>query len=194
MAVGAQRTGGDVRDILARGNRAVMAGRAGARDLRVINTTGGLECRSHVTTLAGIGCGDVCGVLASGTGAVVATEAITGDAIVTEVRRLPRRRRVATTAVRSGNDMPGRLAGGSGAVVARGAAAGHLRVINLGSRFPHSRCMTALAGVARQNMRGVLAGGAHAVVATRTTTGNTGVIKPSGLPRQRAMASLAAVR
>ncbi len=90
MTVVAIIAASDVRRVLPRCRDAVMAGAAGAQYLCVVDRDCGLECDSTVTVLANIGRLHVGRTLAGGGGAIVATDAVPGDASVIEHRREPR--------------------------------------------------------------------------------------------------------
>lgn len=71
------------------GNGSVVAREAGADHLCVIHLACGFKRRSHMATPTGIGGSDMRSVLASCVRTVVATEAVVGNTIMAEVRRLP---------------------------------------------------------------------------------------------------------
>lgn len=74
---------------LSGGNRAVMAGEAGAGDRAVVNLKGDPLVGVIVAALAGVGRFDVGGRLGRGLGAVMAGEAGSGDADMVKGRGFP---------------------------------------------------------------------------------------------------------
>ena len=74
----------DMRRVLADRRYAVMAGSAGAHDLRVIDRCRRLESRSVMAIFADVARLNVCRTLAGCGRAVMAADAVTGDAAVIE--------------------------------------------------------------------------------------------------------------
>ena len=132
---------------------AVVAARAGAGDLGVIDPARRSPGGRCVAALADIGGGQVRRALAGGGGAVVAARAGAGDIGVAEVGRGPGAGRVAVAALRGGGDVVGRLARRLGAVVAARAGAGDLGVIDPARRRPGGRCVAALADIGGGQVR-----------------------------------------
>ena len=95
----------------------------------------------------------------------MATGTVTGDADMSEGRRLPRSRGVAGIAFLRGGNMRGRLAGGAHAVVTAGTRLGDASVIKPGCR-PVQRGVARLTIKAGLHMARRLAGGGQIVVAT----------------------------
>ena len=86
MAILAVVAAADVCRILAGRNLAIMTGAAGTDDLRVVNGIDRVPDIGIVAVLAKVRRLDMRCTLAGGFDAVVATEAITGDADVVEIR------------------------------------------------------------------------------------------------------------
>ena len=114
---------------LAGGNVAVVAGDAGALHLCVIHCGGRIPCSSVVTVLAQIAGGNVSGILARCTAAIVTIDTVAGDAGMTELRRYPCRGGVAGFTGVAADDVIDRLARGLHAIVAIKAVAGDGAVI-----------------------------------------------------------------
>ncbi len=87
MAVVARVATGNVREVFADGDDAVMTAAAGPDNLRVINTHYGRKYIGRVAVLAHIGRLDVCCILACGINAVVTAHAIARDVYVIKIRR-----------------------------------------------------------------------------------------------------------
>lgn len=105
MAIGAGGSTGDVRIVLAGCSGAVVAGHTSADHLGVIHFQRGFECGSDMTTFTRAAGVDVSRVLAQCCRAVMAAEAIIGNAIMTEVRGLPRSRRMTAATISSGENV-----------------------------------------------------------------------------------------
>ena len=183
----------NVRRVLAGGDRAVMAGAAGAEYLCVVDGVGRRPDDVVVAVRADVGGVDVRRVLARGLGAVVAADAIRGNVGVIEIRRYPGDRRVAVVAVGAAGDMRRVLAGGGRAVMAGAAGTDHLCVVDGRCGRPADGAVAVLADVAGIDVRRVLAGGRRAVVATDATSGDVGVIENRGHPERVRVAIIAAV-
>lgn len=126
----------DMRRMLARGKRTVVAGTAGANDLGVIHRVDGREHVGRVAILAHVRRQHVVLVLAGGVSAVMAAETVAGNVHVIEVGGQPGNRRVAVITVVAALNVIGTLAGSGYAVVARATGTDHLRVVNGVSRRP----------------------------------------------------------
>jgi hypothetical protein len=131
-----------VRRILARGDRAVMAGSAAAGYLSMVDGISGRPERVVVAVLTNIGRIDVRRILAASFGAVVASETVVADTGMVEPGWRPYRRLVTILAVVAGRNVVRRLASRSNAIVTGAAATGHRGVIHECDRAPGSCCMT----------------------------------------------------
>src|SRR5882672_10402562 len=125
---------GDVRGVLAGGNRAVVAAGASADNLRVIDVRCRAPRRDAMAALAGIGARDVRGILAGRLRAVMAHRAITRDRRVIEGRRRPRTGAMTGLAWRAGLQVRARFARGLHVVVAGGATAERFGMIEMHAR------------------------------------------------------------
>ena len=194
MTVAAIGGDDDMVGVFAAGSSAVVARHAGAQHLRMVDVGRRFPRGNRMTRLTAIGSIDVGGVFAGRAHAVVATDAIYGNAGVVETGRFPRNSRVAIVAFGGGDDVVGMFPGRRRAVVARRTTAQHLRMIHRRYRFPHAGTgMACFAVVAGLNVRRVLAGGFVAVVAADAVGGDAGVIEQCGSPSRRTVARVASV-
>ena len=143
----------------------VVARRAGANGIRMVESLGRCESDGAVAILTGVGRCEVGRVFARSCGAIMAGEAITGHARVVEAGCRPHSRRVTVGTVLRGRQMVGGFAAGLGAVMARRACSDGICVVeSLGWREGDG-AVAVLAGVGGSEVRGILAGGSGAVVA-----------------------------
>ena len=170
----------EVTGIFARRVYAVMAGRAGAKYLGMINIEYGRPCRGRVTVFAHIGSQGMLRVLASRDRAVVATETIARDVGVVVVGWQPGDRGMAVVAVIAARDMCRVLARSNDAIVAGAAAAQYLCVIHGERWYPHSAVVAVLADIRRQRMSWGLAGPGYAVMAIDAVADDARMIKIGG--------------
>ena len=157
--------GVEVPVVLAGCRVAIVAGRAGAQYLRVVDSGNRCPGRGGVAVFANIGRRYVRRVLAGCIRAVVTAETVVGDVDVIEVGRDPRDCRMAVIAVVAAGDMRGMLAGCGVAIVAGHAGSEHVGVVHHVSRRPGHVVVAVLADVRRGDVRRVLAGCISAVVA-----------------------------
>ena len=129
--------------------RAVVAARAAALDLRVIDAQRRTPGSGGMAGFADQRRGDVGGGLAGRGGAVVAARAAAHDPGVIEPAGAPGRRRMAALAAVVGRDVRCGLAGRGRAVVAGEAAALHLVVIDARHRLPAADRVAGLATIGR---------------------------------------------
>lgn len=125
MTIVAIRAAGDVRRVLAGRGDAVMAGSTSTDHLSVVDRDRGLEQRRAVTVFADSARLNMRRALACSSSAIVATNAVVGDAGVVEQRRQPPRRVMAVVALIAGRDVGWRLSGCLDAVVAAEATAAY---------------------------------------------------------------------
>ena len=136
MTVVAVVAAGNVGRVLACGRVAVMAGEAGANDLRVIDHVGRHKRHVVVAVLADIGGIDMRRVLARSLRPVVTADAVGGDVGVIKVGRDPRVGRVAVVAVVAARNMASILTQGNGSVVTAETGANDLCMVNDEYRIP----------------------------------------------------------
>jgi hypothetical protein len=122
MAVITVIAAGEVRRVLSCGCRAVMAGKASAEHLRVVDRDRRHKGNRVVAVLTHVGCRDVIRIPARCIDTVMAGEAGARDIAVIEDRRYPGSGLVAVVALITGNYVVGRLAGCSDAIVTADAA------------------------------------------------------------------------
>lgn len=146
-----------------------------------------------MAVLADIGRGRVRLVFAGRRGAIVAIDAVAGDAGVIKGGGQPACRRMAVVAGISTINMCRCLAGRNRAVVAGAAAAEHLRMVNGKRRGERDHGVAILANSRRLNMRRVLAGGVDAVVAAAAVARNVRVVEVRRNPAGRRMTIVAGV-
>ena len=170
----------EVTGILARRVHAVMAGRAGAKYLGMINIEYGRPCRGRVTVFAHIRRQGMLRVLGSRNSAVVATETVTRDIGVIVIRRQPGDRGMAVVAVIAARDMCRVLARSNDAIVAGAAAAQYLCVIHGEWWYPHGAVVAVLADIRRQRMSWGLAGRSYTVMAIDAVADDARMIKIGG--------------
>ncbi len=155
--------------ILSGGNRAVVAGRTRADDLRMIDPVRRCEDKIVMTVLANIGRLEVGRVFADGVATVVATKTVGHDVRVFKKRRCPAVSCMAVVAVISAADVCRVLARGNRAVMAGRAEPDYLGMIDRVGWCEERAVVTIFADIAGLNMRRVLADGIRAVVAGCTS-------------------------
>lgn len=173
--------------------RAVMAGRAGANNLVVVNGHDGREDGSAMAILAYVACERMRRALSRCVTAVVTIHATIRDVGVIEVRRSPGNGRVAIIAIIAAGNMRRMLARCGHAVMTGLACTDHLRVVNREWRNPDVRPVAILTDVAGVDMSNVLAGRIAAVVATAAATRDVGMIESCRSPGDACMAVIAIV-
>ncbi len=162
--------------VLVRGDRAIVAGRAGADDLIVVDSVGRHKDKIVVTVFAQV-CGlDMHRILANGVIPVVAAEAVGHDIRVLKCCRDPTVRRMAVVAVVSTADMGRVFTCGDHAVMAGRAESDDLGMINRVGGREKRAVMTVFTNIARLDMRRVLADGIGAVVAGGTGADDLGMV------------------
>jgi len=177
MAVVAIVAAHNVRRVLARRGNTVVAGRADADYLQMVNGVGRRPNDVVVAVLADIRCRNMRGILASCADAVVAVNAVADDIGMIEVGWNPGDGRVAIVAIVTAGDMVNVLSRRHVAVMTGAAGAQHLRVVNQVRRYPQIAIVAVLANVGRLNVSLALASGLNAVVAADAVAENIGMIE-----------------
>jgi len=147
VAVLAGVTTSNMRRVLAGGSETVMAGVAGSNNLRVIN---GYHRREHIRRMAvftEIRRLNVCRVLSGCVGTVMATNAITADVQVIEIRGQPTGRAMTVVAGDTALNMGRVLASGSNAIMAGAAGPYYLGVIDCHHWYENVRVMAVLTDI-----------------------------------------------
>lgn len=139
----------EVAEILASSDRAVMTGRAGTENLRVIHGNDRAPRRRRVAVLARIRRERMVRVLARCIHTIVAAEAVVRDVGVIEIGRYPGNCRMAVVAIVATRDVARVLTLGDRAVMARYTGTKHLRVVDAVSGFPEHVVVAVLAHVGR---------------------------------------------
>ena len=135
-----------------------------------------------VAVLADVGRLDMCRILASCIGAVVAADAASDSVRVVEECRCPGNRRVAIVTIVTTVDMGWMLTCSYRAVMAGGTAAYNLRMVDPVCGCKEDAVMTVLADIGRLDMRRVLADGLCAVVAAEAIARYVDVIEVGRYP------------
>ena len=136
MSVFAVVAAGDVGRVLAFGRVAIMAGEAGANDLRMIDHVGGYKRHDVVAVFADHSGVDVCRILPDGLDAIMTAGAIPADAGVVKIGGCPAGRRVAVIAIVAARNMASILTQGNGSVVTAETGANDLCMVNDEYRIP----------------------------------------------------------
>ena len=136
MTIIAGITARKMRRVFTGGCCAVVAGEAGADDLRVIHGVGRVPDDIVVAILADIGGVDMCQALAGGIGAVMTIDAVACDIGMIEVGRNPRRGRMAIVAGVAAGDVSCMLARCRRPIMAGEAGADDLRMVHGIGRRP----------------------------------------------------------
>ena len=136
MAVVAVIATGNVGRVLAFGNIAIMAGEAGANDLRMIDHIGGYKRHDVVAVFADHSGVDVCRILPDSLDAIMTAGAIPADAGVVKIGGCPAGRRVAVIAIVAARNMASILTQGNGSVVTAETGANDLCMVNDEYRIP----------------------------------------------------------
>ena len=123
----------------------------------------------------------------------MAAEAVVDDVGMVEIRRNPRRGRMAVVAVVAAREVRQIFAGRDSAVMAGEAGAEYLDVINRVGRCPDYAVVAVLADVGRIGVVGVLAGRIGTVMAADAGAGDTGMVEVRRDPRRGCMAVVAVV-
>jgi len=172
---------------------AVVAGRAGAKNLVMVNSGHRFPDVCAVAVLADVGCLYVCGALAGSIGTVVTAETIVDDVCVIKVRRCPCDCCVAVVTIVATGYMRWVFAGCRNAVMARATGADDLRVINGIHRYPDVGRVAVFADIARLYMRRGFARSIRAVVAAGAITGDVYVVEVRRQPANGRMTIVAVV-
>jgi len=159
------------------GRSAIVAGRAGTQDLRVINGSNGRPDICAMAIFADVGRLRVQWTLADRICSVVAADTVVDDVRVVEVGWQPRDSSVAVVTIVTAGDMCGMFADCYHTIMAGAAGADDLSVINRICRYPGVRCMAILTDDTGKNMVGVLARRIRTVVATRTISGDIDMVE-----------------
>jgi len=177
MAIVTSVRAGDVCGMLAGRCRTVMAGRADADDLRMVNSV--KRCKEHtvMAVLADVSCLNVPGILANGFDAVMTADAIARDIEMVEVRREPAIACMTViTSITTGN-VCWMFARCDGAIVAGRADADDLGMVYRISRREKHAVMAVLADIAGLEMRRILANGIGAVVTAEAIASDIDVVE-----------------
>ena len=177
MTVIAGITTGDVRRVFAGGGDTIVAGAAGAKHLRVIDSVRRHPQGVVMAVLAEVGCTDMGQVFTGRLSAVMTRRTVAGDPGVIERRRQPGSRRVTVITGITTGDVGWVFAGGGDTIVTGAAGAKHLRVIDGVRRHPQRVVMAVLAEVGCTDVGQVFAGRLSAVMTRRAVAGDPGVIK-----------------
>ncbi len=172
----------EVPRILAGGRSAIVAGRARAQDLRVINGNDRRPDICAVAIFADIGRLRVQWTLAGRVCSVVAADTIVNNIGVIEIRWQPGDSSVAVIAIIAAGDMRRVFADGYHTVMTRAAGPNYLGVVDRKGRNPGVWCMAIFADDTGKNMVGILARCVCAVVAARTIACDVDVVKVCGQP------------
>ena len=167
----------DVSRILARRGHAIMADPASAQNLRVIDGECGvpdIRCVAVLADVAGLNMGER---FTGRFNTVVATDTISRDVYVIEIRGQPGHRRMAIVAGVVAIDVGGMLACCSKAVMARTAGSQNLSMVDSINRCPDIAVMAVFTDIGRLYVAQVLAGRVNAIVTTRAVSGDVHVIK-----------------
>ena len=183
----------DVRGMLARSQRTVMAGAANTDDLGMIDDVDGNPLHIIVAVLAEIRRRQVRRVLACCGHTVVATRTWLHRIGMVEVRWYPARGRVAVVAVIAARDMLRMFAGRYRSVVAGAAGADYLGVVDRDDRRPDRVGVAILTDAGRVDVRRRLAGRRQAIVTARACVDDIRVIEIHRRPADRRVAVVAAI-
>lgn len=153
VAIIAIVTAGDMRQMFAGCDYAVVAEGATSQYLRMVYDISGRPDDVVMTILADVSCLNMQRTLTLFVDTVVTIHAVAGNIDVIEVCGCPGKRRVAIIASGAACDVVCILAGRSGAVVASTTAAKNLCVIDLVSRVPYGGVMAVGAVISGRNMR-----------------------------------------
>jgi hypothetical protein len=123
--------------------------------------------------------------------AIVATNTVSGDRVMVEVGRYPRRCRMAVIAAVAAGDMVGRFTIDDRIIVAARTFTINLRVIDLGDRRKTHRAMAILAKTRRRNVSDTSAGCSDAIVAARATGIDSEMIEKHREPTGGPVAAIA---
>lgn len=186
-------TAGDVCQGLAGRDDAIMACAASAKHLRVVDRIDRHPDIGVVAVLANIRRLDVRGAFAGSRNTVVATETVSSDANVIEIRRQPAGRRMTVVAVVATCNV-GRILSGCGyAIVAGAARAQNLGMVNRIGGHKYIRVVTIFANIGGLYMCQSLAHGSNAVMAAEAVANNADVIEVCRPPRNRGVAVVAGI-
>jgi len=170
-----------------------VAGRTGTDDVAVIDAGDRDPAAGAVAVLTDTVGLDVCGVLAGGIGAIVASRAVAGNVGVVKDRTVPTGGVMAVFTDIAITQVAGVLASGRGTVVAGEAGADDVGVSNPDDWNPAAGAVAVFTQGIGLYMVAVLAGGGAAVVAADTITGHVSVIKSCAAPARRSVAVAAVV-
>ena len=169
---------GYMRRVLPGGRETVVAGAAGADDLRVVDGKYGCPDIGRVAVLTDICRLNVSRALACRAAAVMAAYAIAGNTHVVETRRSPGGRRVTVVAGIAARDVRRVFARRNYAVMTGAAGANNLRVVDRKHGCEYIGRVTVLAHIAGLNMRRrIFASGIQAVMAVDTVTGDVQMVE-----------------
>ncbi len=164
------------------GCSAIVAGRARAKDLSMINGRNGRPDIGAVAIFTDIGGLRVQWTFAGRVCSVVAADAVVNNVRVVEICRQPGNSSVAVIAIIAAGDMRWVFANSYHTVMTRATGANNLSVVDIKGRNPGVRRMAIFADNAGENMVGILARCIRAVVATRTISGDVDMVKVCGQP------------
>lgn len=160
----------NVRRVLARGCDAIVAGTAGAGNLRMVDEVGRRPYVRVVTVFANVRRLNVCQVLAGSFRAIVAADTVARDVYMVEIGGPPGDRGVTVVARVATGDVRRVLAGCCEAVVAGAADAHNLGVVNGKHGHKHVSVVAVFADITCLYMRQILAGSVGAIVTVDAVT------------------------
>lgn len=171
----------------------VVAAKARTDDGIVIDTQDRYPGRIAVTVLTYVTGLDMACMLTGGGTAVMATEAVCGDAGMIKVGRHPGIGGMTKIACIVTGDMGGVLAGGGSSVVTAETGANHIGMIDPQHGDPGRIAMAILTNVGGLDMAGVFACCRCAVVTARAIGGDAGMVKVRRHPAAGGVAGLTVV-
>ena len=163
MAIVTGVAAGKMRRVLAGCDHAIVAGEAGADNLRVVYVIHRRPGHVVVAVFAHIAGRYMRRAFAFSTNAIMATETVVCDIGMVKCRGRPSNCRVAIFANIAGLEVRQAFPSGLDTIVAIGAAAGDIRVVEY-RRYPQSTCVAVIALVAGNDVARRLARGADTVV------------------------------
>lgn len=169
----------EVVGVLAGGNRTVVTGRTGTEHLGMIDRYHGRKYVGRMAVLA-----DVCRlrmgrVFTRRVGAIVATEAITRDIYMVEIRGQPADGAVAIVAIVAAGNVVGTLAFRNPTIVAGDTRAKHLGVVHHKHREEYRCAVAVFANIGRQRVRRTFSGRGSTIMAVDAVTRDARVIEVS---------------
>ena len=193
MAIIAGIATGNVGRVFADGNRAIVAGRTDANDLRVVNPVSRCEDHAVMAVLADVGRLDMRRGFTNRISTVMAAEAVARNIDVIEVGRYPPVGRVTLVAGIAARYVCGVLPRGDRAIVTGRTGTNDLQMLNPVGRCEDHVVVAVLANIGCPDMCRVLADCLCAVVAVKTIVHDCRVIEGCGGPADCGVAVVAIV-